>query len=100
MFFAVLLSWVAAGVIVGFVASKAVNLRGDDPKLGIFAAVGGAVAAGIIYSMASGTSMTTWTLWAQATALIGGLVGVVLWHAIRSRTITHERYTARAGRVR
>ena len=95
MFFAVMLSWVAAGVVVGFVASKAVNLRGDDPKLGIFAAMGGALAAGIVYSMVSGTSMTTWTVWGLAWAAAGGLVGVVLWHAIRSRSITHEKYTAR-----
>jgi hypothetical protein len=95
MFFAVLLSWVAAGMVVGFVASKAINLRGDDPKLGIFAAVGAAVAAGIIYSMVSGTGMTVWTLWAQVAAAAGGLVGVVLWHAVRSRSITHEKYTSR-----
>ena len=95
MFFAVLLSWIGAGLLVGFVASKAINLRGDDPKLGIFAAMGGALAAGIIYSMVSGTSMTTWTVWGQASAAIGGVVGVVVWHVIRSRSITHEKFTAR-----
>ena len=95
MFFAVLLSWIGAGLLVGFVASKAINLRGDDPKLGIFAAMGGAVVAGIVYSISTGTSMTAWTPWGLAWATIGALVGVVLWHAIRSRSITHEKYTAR-----
>ena len=95
MFFAVLLSWVAAGLIVGFIASKAVNLRGDDPRLGIFAAVIGAVVTGVVYSLITGTSIMTWTMWANVYAAIGALVAVVAWHAIRSRTITHEKYTAR-----
>jgi hypothetical protein len=29
------ISWIAAGLIVGFAAGKLINLRGDDPNLGI-----------------------------------------------------------------
>ena len=95
MFFAVILSWAAAGLVVGFIASKVVNLRGDDPRLGIFAGAIAAVVTGVVWSMVSGTSIGVWTLWGNLYAAIGALVAVVAWHAIRSRTITHEKFTAR-----
>jgi hypothetical protein len=95
MFFLVLLSWVVAGALVGFVASKVVNLRGDDPRLGIGAAVAGAVAGGVIYGVASGTGIATWSLWSVCAAAGGALVGVLGWHAVRSRSISHQRYVPR-----
>ena len=95
MFFAVLLSWVAAGLVVGFVASKIVNLRGDDPRFGIFAAVLGAVVTGVVYSLVTGSSVNLWTLWGNVYAAVGALVAVVAWHAVRSRSISHEKQTAR-----
>ena len=49
-----MLGWVVVGVFIGFVASKFVNLRGDDPKLGMAAAVFGAFVGAIIYRIASG----------------------------------------------
>ena len=35
-----ILGWVAAGLLVGFIATKFVNLRGDDPRLGIGVSLG------------------------------------------------------------
>jgi uncharacterized membrane protein YeaQ/YmgE (transglycosylase-associated protein family) len=95
MFFVVLLSWIAAGLIIGAMASKAVNLRGDDPRFGIAAAVAGALLVAVIFSMVRGYAMTVWALWPFVVAVIGGVVGVVLWHVIRSRTISHDRYVPR-----
>jgi uncharacterized membrane protein YeaQ/YmgE (transglycosylase-associated protein family) len=93
--FAVLLTWIGAGLLVGFIVSKVINLRGDDPRLGIAAAVVGAVVAGILYSFIAGVSISTWTPWCLASALIGAVAGVFAWHLIRSRSITREKFTAR-----
>jgi uncharacterized membrane protein YeaQ/YmgE (transglycosylase-associated protein family) len=90
-----ILGWIVVGLIVGFIVSRVVNLRGDDPRMGIGAAVGGAVAAGALYSMISAGGVTAWNLWGLMWAAIGSVLAVVLWHLIRSRTISHERYVPR-----
>jgi uncharacterized membrane protein YeaQ/YmgE (transglycosylase-associated protein family) len=92
-----ILGWLVVGFIVGFVASKMVNLRGDDPKLGIFAAVGGAFGAGVLHAMIGSVSVSAWNPWSVLVAVIGAVVGVVIWHIIRSRTISHGRQTVRSS---
>lgn len=95
MLFVVLLGWVVAGLLIGFIASKAVNLRGDDPRFGIGAAVAGALLVAVVFSLIGGYAMAIWALWPFVAAVIGGVVAVILWHAIRSRTISHARYVPR-----
>ena len=95
MFAAIILTWIAAGAIVGFIASKLVDLRGDDIKLGLGAAVLGAVVGGIAYGVMSGHGITHWTVWGAGAAAIGAVVGSAVWHIIRSRTISHEKFSAR-----
>lgn len=87
--------WIVAGAIVGLVVSKMVNLRGDDPKLGIGAAAAGAVAAGILHAMISGTAVSAWNMWSVLSAALGAVVAVVVWHLIRSRSISHDVQTSR-----
>ena len=90
-----MLSWIAVGALVGFIASKMVSLRGDEPLLGIGCAVGGAILSAALYRMISGTVVTAWTPWSLCFAAIGAIVAVTTWHLVRSRTITHERFTTR-----
>jgi uncharacterized membrane protein YeaQ/YmgE (transglycosylase-associated protein family) len=96
MFFGIL-GWVVVGAVVGFVASKLINLRGDDPKLGIFAAMGGAFGAGVLYAMISGVAVRGWNPWSVLFAGIGAVVAVLAWHLIRSRTISRGRQTVRSS---
>jgi uncharacterized membrane protein YeaQ/YmgE (transglycosylase-associated protein family) len=88
-----ILGWVAVGLIVGFVASRAVNLRGDDPRFGVGAAAGGAIVGGLFFSVISGT--TAWNTWGLLWAAGGAVVSVIVWHAVRSRSISHDRQTER-----
>src|SRR5688572_19860395 len=90
-----ILGWIVAGVIVGFIASKVVNLRGDDPRMGIGAAAGGALVAGILHTLFSDAEVAVWNPWGILFAAIGGLVAVVIWHVVRSRSITHDTHTSR-----
>ena len=92
-----ILGWIVVGLIVGFVASKAVNLRGDDPRLGIGAAAGGAIVVGLLYSVISGSGVTAWNPWSLLFAAIGALAAVIVWHAVRSRTISHAHQTSRSS---
>jgi uncharacterized membrane protein YeaQ/YmgE (transglycosylase-associated protein family) len=90
-----IIGWIVIGLIIGFIASKLVNLRGDDPRFSIGVAAGGALVAGLLYSIIGGASITAWNMWSMLFAAIGGIVGAVAWHAIRSRSISHERYVPR-----
>ena len=90
-----IVGWVVVGMIVGFIASKVVQLRGDDPKLGIGMAMGGAIFAGILYTLISGVGLRAWNPWSLTFAAIGATVAVVGWHVVRSRTISHDVGTVR-----
>ena len=90
-----LLGWLAVGLLVGFVVSKLVNLRGDDPKLGILAAIIGSFIGAVIYRIASGVETRAWNSWSVLMAAIGAGVCVTVWHLVRSRTISHERHHVR-----
>ena len=92
-----LIGWIVVGIVVGFVATKLVNLRGDDPRLSIVVAAAGAVLAGILYSVISGAGVSMWNSWSILYAGVGAIVGAVTWHAVRSRYISHERYTPRSS---
>jgi uncharacterized membrane protein YeaQ/YmgE (transglycosylase-associated protein family) len=84
-----IVGWIVVGSIVGFIASKVVNLRGDDPRLGIGVAVGGALVAGVLYSVISGAGMSDWSTRAFMLAAVGAGAGVAIWHLLRSRYASH-----------
>ena len=90
-----ILGWVLVGLLVGFLASKVVNLRGDDPRFGIGAAALGAVAAAACYRLVSGTRVSVWDGWGLMWAAAGALVVVLAWHLVRSRFISHASHVER-----
>jgi uncharacterized membrane protein YeaQ/YmgE (transglycosylase-associated protein family) len=90
-----ILGWLIVGLIVGFVASKVINLRGDDPKLGTAAACGGALVMGVLYTLISGVAVRPWNIWSLLSALIGAVVAVAVWHGVRARFVSHDVQTVR-----
>jgi uncharacterized membrane protein YeaQ/YmgE (transglycosylase-associated protein family) len=90
-----LISWLVVGIVIGFIASKIVDLRGDDPWMGIGSACAGALFAGILYTLISGTAMAAWNPWSLFWAAMGAAIGAVGWHVVRSRSISREPYTRR-----
>ena len=97
MVFLTIVEWVVIGLLVGFIVSRAVNLHGDDPRLGMFCAAGVAVLVAAIYTYFSGAGMNPWRPWTLACAAAAALGGAVVWHAVRSRSISHDRYTPRSS---
>ena len=89
--------WVVIGLLIGFVVSKVLDLHGDDPRLGLGVAVGGAIVAAAIYTAVSGTAVSAWNPWAMLFAAIGAGVAVAIWHGIRSRFVSREPYTRRSS---
>jgi len=92
-----IISWLVVAILVGFTASKVVNLRGDDPRLGFAAACGGALVAAVLYTLISGASVSAWNPWSLLMAATGAVVAVAGWHVVRSRSISRESYTRRSS---
>jgi|RhiMethySRZTD1v2_1073278.scaffolds.fasta_scaffold772946_3 uncharacterized membrane protein YeaQ/YmgE (transglycosylase-associated protein family) len=90
-----IVGWIAVGLLVGFIATKAVNLHGDDPRLSSGVACGGALVAAILYTVISGAGVSPWNVWSLLFAVVGAVAGVVTWHVVRSRSVSREAYTTR-----
>jgi uncharacterized membrane protein YeaQ/YmgE (transglycosylase-associated protein family) len=77
--------WILLGVIAGFVASKVVSLRGDDPKMGISLAGAGGFLGGWLYSLISGNAVTSFNPRSLVFAAIVAVAVLVGFHAWRWR---------------
>jgi uncharacterized membrane protein YeaQ/YmgE (transglycosylase-associated protein family) len=90
-----IIGWVVVGLLVGFIASKIVDLHGDDPLMGLGAACAGALIGAVLYTLISGTAVAAWNPWSLLWAAIGAVTGVVGWHVVRSRSVSRAPYTRR-----
>lgn len=79
------LSWILAGVIVAWIATKKINLRGDDPIIDYAVGVVGAFAGGLICHFIIGGLMATFSVWCLASAFVGAVIALAIWHIIRTR---------------
>ena len=92
-----IIGWVVVGLLIGFIVSKVVNLHGDDPRLGIGVAAGGALVAGALYTLISGDPVSAFNAWSLVVAALGGVLGASVWYGVRSRYVSRERYTTRSS---
>jgi uncharacterized membrane protein YeaQ/YmgE (transglycosylase-associated protein family) len=92
-----IIGWLAAGLLVGFVVSKFVDLHGDDPILGIGAAVGGALVGAVLYTVITGAGVSTFNAWSLFWAIVGAIVGVTTCHLVRARYVTREKFSRRSS---
>ena len=77
--------WTGIGLVLGLLASRFINLRGDDPRLGIAVSIIGAIVGGIIFRMFS-NDPAIWT--SVGNYLIPGVLAImalVVWHIVRTR---------------
>jgi uncharacterized membrane protein YeaQ/YmgE (transglycosylase-associated protein family) len=79
------LSWIAIGVLVAYLVTKNVNLRGDDPRFDYGLGVAGAVVGGIVFKLFSDGPMSRFNLWSLIFAAVGAIVAEVIWHITRTR---------------
>lgn len=80
-----IVGWFICGFLIGLMASKAINLRGDDPRLGIGVASLGAIAGGFLFSLVSGSTISWFNVWSLVFASIAALVAAGVWHYLRTR---------------
>src|SRR6476620_5336458 len=90
-----IVGWIAVGLLVGFIARKMVDLHGDDPRLGLAVACGGAIVAAVLYTLISGAGVSAFNAWSVLCAAIGAVAGAAGWHAVRGRYVSRAAYTTR-----
>ena len=80
------LGWIVLGFLAGFIASKLVNNRDQGLPFDILLGIVGAVIGGWLFNAAGATGMTGFNVWSLLVAVLGAVVLLVAWHAIRRST--------------
>ena len=78
-----ILAWIVLGVVAGFLGSKIVNKSGDGLFLDLILGVVGAVVGGWVFSMFGATGVSGLNLYSLVVAVIGAVIVLVAYHAIR-----------------
>jgi uncharacterized membrane protein YeaQ/YmgE (transglycosylase-associated protein family) len=81
-----ILAWIVLGLIAGFIGSKLVNKTGEGIVLDIILGIVGAVVGGYIFSLFGAHGVTGVNLYSMVVAVIGAVVVLVVYHAIRGGT--------------
>ena len=82
------IAWIVLGLIAGFIGSKIVNNHGQGILLDIVLGVVGAFVGGWLFSYFGAGGVTGLNLYSLLVAVVGAVIVLVLYHAIRPR-VTH-----------
>ena len=80
------LAWIVLGLIAGFIGSKIVNHQGEGIFLDIILGIIGAVVGGWLFSAFGTSPVTGVNLYSLLVAVIGSVVVLVIWHALRRKS--------------
>jgi uncharacterized membrane protein YeaQ/YmgE (transglycosylase-associated protein family) len=76
-------AWIVLGLIAGFIGSKLVNRRGEGLVLDILLGIVGAIVGGWLFNTFGATGVTGLNLYSLLVAVVGAVVVLVVYHAIR-----------------
>jgi uncharacterized membrane protein YeaQ/YmgE (transglycosylase-associated protein family) len=76
-------AWIILGLIAGFIGSKIVNKRGEGLVLDLVLGIVGAIAGGWIFNTFGASGVTGLNLYSLMVAVVGAIVVLVVYHAIR-----------------
>ena len=80
------LAWIVLGLVAGFIGSKLVNKTGEVLILDIVLGVVGAIVGGWLFTRFGAAGVTGLTLYSILVAVVGSVVVLVVYHAIRRAT--------------
>ncbi len=78
-----ILAWIVLGLLAGFIGSKIVNKSGEGLILDILLGIVGAVVGGWLFNRFGATGVTGLNLYSLLVAIIGSVIFLVVYHAIR-----------------
>ncbi len=77
------LAWIVLGLLAGFIGSKIVNKSGEGLLLDIVLGILGALAGGWLFNEFGHSGVTGLNLYSLLVAVIGAVILLVIYHAIR-----------------
>jgi uncharacterized membrane protein YeaQ/YmgE (transglycosylase-associated protein family) len=78
-----ILAWVILGIVAGFIASKVVNKSGEGLIRDLLLGIVGAVVGGWIMERFGEAGVSGLNLYSLVVAVLGAVVVLVVFHAIR-----------------
>jgi uncharacterized membrane protein YeaQ/YmgE (transglycosylase-associated protein family) len=78
-----IIAWIVLGLIAGFIASKIVNKSGEGLLLDIVLGIVGGVVGGWLFNQFGAAGVTGLNLYSMLVAVIGAVLVLVIYHAIR-----------------
>jgi uncharacterized membrane protein YeaQ/YmgE (transglycosylase-associated protein family) len=78
-----ILAWIVLGVLAGFIGSKIVNKSGEGLVVDLLLGVVGAVVGGWLAGFFGLAGVTGLNLYSVAIAVVGAIVVLAVYHAIR-----------------
>ena len=78
-----ILAWILLGLLAGFIGSKIVNKTGEGFLVDIGLGIIGAVVGGWLFQFFGATGVTGLNLYSLFVAVIGAVVFLVVYHALR-----------------
>jgi uncharacterized membrane protein YeaQ/YmgE (transglycosylase-associated protein family) len=78
-----ILAWLVLGLIAGFLGSKIVNKTGEGLFLDIILGIVGAVVGGWLFARFGAAGVSGLNLYSLLVAVVGAVVVLVLYHAVR-----------------
>ncbi len=79
------LAWILLGLVAGFIGSKIVNRRGEGMLLDILLGIVGAFVGGYLLHIFGARGVSGLNLYSLFVAVMGSIVVLVVYHAIRRR---------------
>ena len=86
-----ILAWIVLGLLAGFIGSKLVNKTGEGAFLDIILGIAGAVAGGFLLNLFGGSGVTGLNIYSLFVAVLGAVLLLVAYHAIRRRNLAWYR---------
>lgn len=77
------LAWIVLGLVAGFIGSKIVNSRGEGLALDIILGVVGAIIGGWLFNQFGASGVTGLNIYSLAVSVVGAIVVLVVFHAVR-----------------
>jgi len=80
-----IIGWIILGLIAGFIGSKIVNREGQGFWLDIALGIIGALVGGYLFAFFGATGVTGLNIWSMIVAVVGSVVLLVIYNALRGR---------------
>ena len=77
------IAWIVLGLLAGYIGSKLVNNRGEGIVLDVLLGIVGAIVGGWLFNRFGAVGVTGFNLYSLLVAVIGAVLVLVVYHAIR-----------------